>query len=188
MSEIVVHLLRHGVTDAEGRLIGSTDALPLADGVEACVARAAGLSVAAVRSSDRARTRVPAARIAAALGQQPQEDPRWRELDFGAWDGLPMDAIDANALAAFQAEPAHHSPPDGETWPALVARVSAALDAIDRPTLIVAHGGAMRAAIASLCAMDFPQLWNIALPHAALLSLRIWPGTPRVGQIIGLVT
>lgn len=188
MSEIVVHLLRHGVTDAEGRLIGSTDALPLADGVEACVARAAGLSVAAVRSSDRARTRVPAARIAAALGHQPQEDARWRELDFGAWDGLPIGDIEANALAAFQSDPAHHAPPDGETWPALVTRVSAAFDAIDRPTLIVTHGGAMRAAIASLCAMDFPQLWNIALPHAALLSLRIWPGTPRVGQIIGLVT
>jgi alpha-ribazole phosphatase len=188
MSGIVLHLLRHGITDAEGRLIGRSDAQPLAAGIEACAARAAGLAVDALVSSDRARTRVPAQRIAGGLGLKAREDARWRELDFGDWDGALLSGIDANALAAFQADPARHLPPGGEAWPALVARVSAALDAIDRPTLVVTHAGAMRAALASLCAIDFPQLWNIALPHAALLSLRVWPGTPRVGQIIGLVT
>lgn len=188
MSGIVLHLLRHGITDAEGRLNGRSDAQPLPEGVEACVARAAGLSVEAVASSDRARTRVPARRIARGFGVEVREDARWRELDFGDWDGARLDEIDRDALAAFQADPARHLPPGGEAWPALVTRVSAALGAIDRPTLVVTHAGAMRAALASLCAIDFPQLWNIALPHAALLSLRVWPGTPRVGQIIGLVT
>lgn len=188
MSGIVVHLLRHGVTDAEGRLIGHHDAQPRAAGVAACVARAQGVSVSAIGCSDLTRARVPAGQIAAALGVEPHVDPRWRELDFGAWDGKPLAEIDAAALAAFQDDPAHHSPPGGETWPELVFRVGGALTAIDRPTLIVTHGGAMRAALAHLCRIDFPQLWNIALPHAALLSLRVWPGTPRVGQIIGLVT
>ncbi|WP_010543807.1 histidine phosphatase family protein [Sphingomonas elodea] len=188
MSGIVVHLLRHGITEAEGRLIGRTDAAPLPEGIEACTARATGLAVEAILHSDRARTRAPAERIAADLGVAAGRDPRWRELDFGTWDGQPFDAIDAAALAAFQSDPAAHIPPGGEAWPALVARVGAAIDAIDRPTLVVTHGGAMRAALASLCALDFPQLWNIALPHAALLSVRIWPGTPRVGQIIGLRT
>jgi len=188
MSGIVLHLLRHGVTEAEGRLIGHTDAQPLAAGVAACVARGAGLAVEAVRSSDLARARVPAQQIATRLGLDADEDARWRELDFGSWDGMALDSIDAGALAAFQQVPARHVPPGGEAWPALVSRVSAALDAIDRPTLVLTHAGAMRAALTSLCAIDFPQLWNIALPHAALLSLRIWPGTPRVGQIIGLVT
>lgn len=188
MSGIVLHLLRHGITEAEGRLIGRTDAQPLAEGVEACVARAAGLAVEAVLYSGLARSAVPARQIAAAMALEAREDARWRELDFGVWDGLAFDAIDADALAAFQAEPARHTPPGGETWPALVARVDEALGTIDRPTLVVTHGGAMRAALASLCALDFPQLWNIALPHTALLSLRVWPGTPRVGQIIGLVT
>ncbi|WP_294254703.1 histidine phosphatase family protein [uncultured Sphingomonas sp.] len=188
MTGIVLHLLRHGATDAEGRLIGRTEAQPRAEGVEACVVRAAGLSVEAVLHSGLARSAVPARQIAAAMALEAREDARWRELDFGAWDGLAFDAIDADALAAFQAEPARHRPPDGETWPALVARVGEAIAAIDRPTLVVTHGGAMRAALATLCTLDFPQLWNIALPHAALLSLRVWPGTPRVGQIIGLVT
>lgn len=188
MSDIVVHLLRHGPTEAEGRLIGSVDAAPRIEGVAACVARAAGLAVDAVRSSDRARTLVPAGQIAAALGVTPEVDPGWRELDFGAWDGAALAAIDAGALAAFQADPARHTPPGGESWAALQARIADALAVIERPTLVVTHAGAMRAALAVLCAVDFPQLWNIALPHAALLSLRIWPGTPRIGQIIGLVT
>lgn len=188
MSGLVLHLLRHGITDAEGRLIGRTDAAPSAEGIALCVARATGLAMEAVIHSDRARTREPAERIAGASGLAPRPDGRWRELDFGDWDGLPFDAIDAAALAAFQGDPARHVPPGGEAWPSLIARVASALEAIDRPTLVVTHGGAMRAAIASLCAIDFPQLWNIALPHAALLSLRVWPGTPRVGQIIGLVT
>lgn len=188
MSGILVHLLRHGATEAEGRLIGRTDAQPLAAGVAACIARGAGLAVDAVQSSDLARARVPAQQIAGELGLAALQDARWRELDFGDWDGMALDAIDATALAAFQADPARHLPPGGEAWPALVDRVTAALATIDRPTLVLTHAGAMRAALASLCAMDFPQLWNIALPHAALLSLRIWPGTPRIGQIIGLVT
>lgn len=188
MSGIVLHLLRHGITEGEGRLIGRTDASPLAEGVAACAARATGLAVEAVVHSDLARARVPAERIAATLGRTSRADTRWRELDFGDWDGQPLDAIDALALAAFQNDPGHHVPPGGESWPALVTRVSAAVVDIDRPTLVVTHGGAMRAAIANLCAIDFPHLWNIALPHAALLSLRVWPGTPRIGQIIGLRT
>ncbi|WP_084582655.1 histidine phosphatase family protein [Sphingomonas azotifigens] len=188
MTDIVVHLLRHGSTDAEGKLIGHHDAQPLAEGVAACVARAAGLAVDAVQSSDLARTQVPAQQIAALLGVPAHVDARWRELDFGAWDGVALADIDAAALGAFQEDPSGHGPPGGETWPALVTRVGTALAAIERPTLVVTHGGAIRAALATLCGIDFPQLWNIALPHAALLSLRVWPGTPRVGQIIGLVT
>ncbi|OAN60155.1 histidine phosphatase family protein [Sphingomonas sp. TDK1] len=188
MTGIVLHLLRHGVTDAEGRLIGRTDATPLPEGVKACAIRATGLQFEAVFSSGLERTRVPAEKIAASHGLVAHADARWRELDFGSWDGQALDAIDSQALAAFQSEPANHTPPQGEAWAALVARVGEAIAAIERPTLIVTHGGAMRAALANLCAIDFPQLWNIALPHAALLSVRIWPGTPRVGQIIGLVT
>lgn len=188
MSGIDIHLLRHGITDAEGRLIGRNDAAPLPEGVDACIRHGAQVAVEALVHSGLARARVPAERIAAAAGLVARQDARWRELDFGAWDGMRFDAIDAPALAAFQADPARHVPPGGEGWPALVARVRAALADIDRPTLVVTHGGAMRAAIAVLCAIDFPQLWNIALPHAALLSLRVWPGTPRIGQIIGLVT
>lgn len=187
MSGIDIHLLRHGITDAEGRLIGRSDAAPLPEGVDACISRAGRVGFEALVHSGLARTRIPAERIAAGGGLVAQQDPRWRELNFGAWDGLRFDAIDAQALAAFQADPARQLPPGGEGWPALVARVRAALADIDRPTLVVTHGGAMRAAIAASCAIDFPQLWNIALPHAALLSLRIWPGTPRIGQIIGLV-
>lgn len=188
MSDFVLHLLRHGATAAEGQLIGRTDAVPLAAGVAACAARATGLEIARLVCSDRARSRAAATHIAALHGLSFREDPRWRECDFGAWDGLAFDAIDSAALAAFQTDPANHPPPGGESWPALVARVTAAIEEMDAPTLVVTHGGAMRAALAGLCGFAFPRLWNIALPHAALLSLRVWPGTPYTAQIIGLAT
>lgn len=188
MNAVTVHLLRHGITDAEGRLIGRTDAVPLTEGIDACAERVGALQGLRIVTSDLWRARAAAERIAASWELPVQIDARWRELDFGAWDGLPFDAIDRDALAAFQTDPADRSPPGGEAWPALVARVTAALATIDRPTLVVTHGGAMRAALASACTINFPQLWNIALPHAALLSLRLWPGTPRIGQIVGLIT
>lgn len=188
MSGIVLHLLRHGITEAEGRLIGRTDAQPLAEGVEACVSRAAGLKVAAVVSSDRVRSSVPARQIAAAMSLEAHEDARWRELDFGAWDGLSFEVIDAKALAAFQSDPAHHAPPGGEAWPALVARVGDALGTIDRPTLVVTHGGAMRAALHVLCGFDLRATWSFALPYAALVTLEVWDGTPRRAQVTGLMT
>lgn len=188
MSSFVVHLLRHGSTEAEGRLIGRTDAASLPEGIAACSARARHVTGVDIVTSDLRRARAAAEAIGASRGAVPRVDARWRELNFGAWDGLAFDAIDGLAWAAFQADPAGGSPPEGERWPDLVARVADALAAIDRPTLVVTHGGAMRAALAATCAIDFPQLWNIALPHAALLTLRLWPGTPRVGQMIGLVT
>jgi len=61
---------------------------------------------------------------------------------------------------------------DGGTW--------------SEPTLVVAHGGAMRAALALLCGFTQSQLWAFDLPYGALLSLRAWPGPPRSAQIMGL--
>ena len=75
----------------------------------------------------------------------------------------------------------------GERWSALVTRVSAALaDLAPVPTLVVTHGGAMRAALHSLCGFDQRQLWAFDLPYASLLSLRVWPGERPGAQIAGL--
>lgn len=67
------------------------------------------------------------------------------------------------------------------------ARVSDATDALAPvDTLVVTHGGAMRAALHHLCGFDLRQLWAFDLPYGALLSLRIWRGAQPGAQIIGL--
>lgn len=187
MTPFLLHLLRHGAPETPGLLMGRTDGAPTAAGIAACRDKAAGLRVETIACSDLARARLAAEAIGAHHGQVVRVDPRWRELDFGAWDGLSPDAIDADALSHFHDDPDAAPPPDGERWSALVARIASAIAAMDGgDRLIVTHGGAMRAALAHLCGFSQPQLWAIDLPYAALLTLRLWPGERPMAQIVGL--
>jgi len=187
MTSFVLHLLRHGAPEITGRLIGRTDVAPTLDGVRACREQARDLGIEAVIGSDLARARVAAEVIGGDLALPVTIDPRWRELDFGAWDGLATSVIDPVALGHFWDDPDAAPPPDGERWSALVTRVAEAIaDLPPRTTLVVTHGGAMRAALAALCGFDQRQLWAVDLPYAAMLGLKVWPGTPRTAQIMAL--
>jgi alpha-ribazole phosphatase len=187
VSGFALHLLRHGAPETPGILLGRTDGVPTAEGVAACVAQAEGLDIARLIASDLQRSHAAGEAIGAALGVPLNIDPRWRELDFGDWDGKASIAVDRDALGRFWSDPDAHPPPGGERWSALVERVSAAIDDLAPvPTLIVTHGGAMRAALHILCSFDQRQLWAFDLPYSALLSLRIWPGEPVSAQVAGL--
>lgn len=187
MTGFLLHLLRHGAPEITGRLMGRTDGTPTQAGIAACVAQAAGLEIERLISSDLARARLAGAALAQATSVPLLVDPRWRELDFGAWDGKASAEIDPEALGRFWDDPDANPPPDGERWSMLAARVAAAIrDVPPRPTLVVTHGGAMRAALASLCGFDQRQLWAFDLPYASLLSLQVWPGAQRSAQIVGL--
>ena len=188
MSGFALHLLRHGAPETPGLLMGRTDGVPTPAGIAACVAQAAGLGLERIVASDLHRSRAAGEAIGAALGLPLTVDPRWRELDFGAWDGCASGAVDPDALGRFWDDPDANPPPGGERWSALVARVAAALaDLAPVPTLVVAHGGSMRAALHILSGFDQRQLWVFDLPHAARLSLQVWPGEPMSAQIVGLV-
>ena len=187
MTSFALHLLRHGEPEGAGALIGRTDGAPTIAGIAACVAQARRLDVQVLVASDLSRARLAGEAIGAATGMALTIDPRWRELDFGAWDGMMPTDIDAAALSRFWDDPDRHAPPEGECWSALVRRVAAAIaDLGPHPTLIVTHAGAMRAALASLCGFDLHQVWALDLPYGGLLSLRVWPEKKPVGQITGL--
>lgn len=187
MSGFLLHLLRHGAPDTPGLLLGRTDAAPTPAGLVACADQVASLAFSAIITSDLARAAAAARAIGAARGLPVRADRRWRELDFGQWDGMAPAQVDAGAMGRFWHDPDASAPPDGERWSTLVARVSAALDdLVPQATLVVTHGGAMRAALAALLGLDQPRLWAFDLPYGALLSLRVWPGADRSAQIIGL--
>lgn len=187
MTPFILHLLRHGEPDLPGRMLGRTDAAPTPAGIEACRAQATGLGIEAVVSSDLARARLAAEAIGRDCGLPVTIDPRWRELDFGAWDGHAPSMIDQAALGRFWDDPDACPPPGGERWSALVARVAAAIAALPvRTTLVVTHGGAMRAALARHCGFDQRQIWAFDLPYASLLSLKVWPGEPPSAQIVAM--
>lgn len=189
MSAFLLHLLRHGEPEGAGRLIGHSDAQPTSAGIAACVDRARGLAMEVLLSSDLSRARRAGEAIGQAAGLPLATDARWRELDFGAWDGLLPAEIDSAALERFWADPDGYPPPDGESWTDLLHRVAEVIDTLAaRTTLVVTHAGAMRAAAAHLCELDARQAWAFDLPYASLLSLRIWrePGARPTAQIIGL--
>lgn len=185
---VLLHLLRHGEPVLAGTMLGRTDCPVTERGVADCVARVRGLAVDAVVSSDLRRATACADAVATARGLTATRDAGWRELDFGAWDGLAPATIDAQALARFWEDPDAAPPPGGERWSSLVARVGGAIDALSGPTLVVTHGGAMRAALAVLCGLGPREGWAIDLPYAALLSLRVWREPIPAAQIVGLVT
>ncbi|EGD60920.1 phosphoglycerate/bisphosphoglycerate mutase [Novosphingobium nitrogenifigens DSM 19370] len=189
MSGFRLHLLRHGAPVIPGLMLGRTDMASTPEGIALCVRRAREAAFETVLASDLIRASAAAEAIAAPRGLVPTISPRWRELDFGLWDGVAPAEIDADALQRFRDDPDRAPPPNGECWSDLVARVSAGITALaPRDTLIVTHGGTIRAALATLCGFDMHQVWAFDLPYAALVSLRVWPGSAPFAQITGIET
>lgn len=182
MTAFTLYLMRHGEPELAGRLLGRTDCAVTARGIAACRDHAMDLKVDRIVASDLRR----ASACAEAIGKA-ATDPRWRELDFGDWDGLAASAVDPQALAAFWSDPDANPPPGGERWSALTGRVHDAIaDLTPVPTLVVTHGGAMRAALSVLCGLDPAGTWAFELPYAAVLALTVWSAAPRSAQIVGL--
>jgi len=187
VTEVALHFLRHGAPVRPGRLLGRTDDEPTSEGIAACVDQTADLDVTTLITSDLRRAHRAGQAIADANGLSLEVDARWRELDFGDWDGKLPSEVDPVAIGRFWHDPEADPPPSGEKWSALVDRVSAAIAALSPlPTLVVTHGGAIRAALHVLCGFEQRQLWAFDLPYGALVSLRFWPDRIPSAQIAGL--
>lgn len=100
------------------------------------------------------------ARETAALLGHPDAivEPVWREAELGAWTGqmvVDLMASDGDGYRAWRE--GRSTPPGGESWEALVARISEALAALsdrDGCHLVVTHGGPIRAACATLLGLE----------------------------------
>lgn len=114
--------------------------------------------VVAVVRSDQRRVVETAAPLLARTGWADRCDPRWRELDVGAWTGRPVDDVrcrDPQRFAAF-CDGDGPAGGDGESVTDLRSRVAAALRELTAETagggtvIVVTHGWALRAAVAEL--------------------------------------
>jgi probable phosphoglycerate mutase len=94
------------------------------------------------------RARETATAIAGACGVEPEVDERLVEIDWGTWEGRPVDRI---APAETEGLQAGGAAPEGESLSALASRVEAfCADAWDRDGLVVAvtHVSPIKAAVA----------------------------------------
>ena len=84
------------------------------------------------------------------------ELPDLAEQNFGEWQGLAYEELEASRAGEFHRfwhAPAHETPPGGESFMAVIARVSMAIHRLveahqGRDVIAVAHGGTIRAALA----------------------------------------
>jgi len=134
-------------------------------------------------TSDLLRAAVTAEQIGRAAGLPVTVDPRLREVDVGEWQGLTSAAVrarDPELLARMGAGEDVRRGRTGETVAELASRVRAAVDDIidglspGRVAVVVCHGVAARAGVASLVGLDQMQaqqvLWGLDNCHWAVLA------------------
>ncbi len=87
--------------------------------------------------------------LAQCLHPSPTVDPRLAELNFGAWEGKPWDAVPRDELDAWAADVAGYAPPGGESPRDLQQRALAFVASLNVPeAVLVTHGGVIRTLLA----------------------------------------
>jgi broad specificity phosphatase PhoE len=164
-----IYYIRHGETawNAEGRFQGSQD-IPLNDLGRRQAAAAGGIltdlfardgrnesSLTFVASPlGRARSTMELVRGVLKLPTGGYAlDDRLREIGYGRWEGstlAQMQAADPAIFAARLSDTWTISPPDGESYASVQARMSDWYNQLKTDTVAVAHGGTARALMVAL--------------------------------------
>ncbi len=170
-----IYYIRHGETswNVEGRLQGAQD-VPLNELGRKQAAHAGHIladlfvrdgrdrSTLAFVSSPLGRARSTMELVRRELKLPPADyglDDRLREIGYGQWEGstlAEMQAADPEFFAWRQAEKWTMSPPGGESYVAVQARVQSWYDSLREDTVAVAHGGTARALMVAL-GIETPQ-------------------------------
>ncbi|MDF2233888.1 histidine phosphatase family protein [Albimonas sp. CAU 1670] len=164
-------VMRHPRTAAAPGLCYGRHDPGLAPGWEARIdALAPGLRApsgpACIVTSPAPRCLKPARRLAAALSLPLAEDPRLRELDFGAWEGRPWSEIPRDESDPWAEDPRRRAPPGGETFEALADRTARALAEAPPGALLLCHAGPIRAILMALRGLSFDQAFARPVPYA----------------------
>ena len=115
---------------------------------------------ATIFTSPLRRSALLAEYLSRQLGSQLMSDTRLRELDFGAWEGQRWDRINRAESELWTADVWNRSPPNGETYEQLSARVTdfAAVingDAfVGQQIIIVSHAGPLKALLSQLLGLN----------------------------------
>jgi len=148
-------LVRHGQTDwnLSGRWQGQASDAPGLNETGRAQALALrkqikGNNFSAIYSSDLLRARQTAELIAEPLGLTVTLEPRLREMNLGAWEGVLSEEIEvkySRELAERARNPCETPAPNGESPREVAERVLSAVNEIaskhpDKSVLIVAHG------------------------------------------------
>jgi len=178
----VLVLVRHGESEANAArlLLGRTDS-PLSErGARQAAALGSLLgTVHRVVSSPLMRARRTAAALEA--GREIEIDERWVEVDYGEYEGQPLDAVPAEVWRRWRSDP-HFRPPGGETLSELAGRVRLACDELfaepgrgaraeDGDVVVVSHVSPIKAAVAWALRSAEPLDWRLHLSTGSLTRI-----------------
>jgi broad specificity phosphatase PhoE len=114
----------------------------------------------------------------------------WREMRFGAWEGLTREQIVARAPASHTASlPRFMTPEGGETFGELTVRVAAALEELVRRVpaggraLVATHAGPLHAALGILLGEPEARALNVKFLPASYTSFAVESGTARLLEL-----
>jgi broad specificity phosphatase PhoE len=130
-----------------------------------------GLGLQRVLTSDLQRARLHALD----LGLPCLVLPDLGEQAFGEWEGVPWDQV-PNADAFF-ANPALATPPGGESFARCASRALLALQGAlegDLPTLVLSHGGPLRAILAHFLGLPLERALDLAWQPYGLTRLDVY--------------
>lgn len=187
----VLYYIRHGETDwnVEQRLQGHRDTPLNARGhgqASACGDILRDLLVrdgrAAVDcgyvSSPLIRARETMRLVRAAVDLEPDAydvDNRLVEISFGDWEGLTLPEIaahNADALTARERDKWGFTPPRGESYRDVAARVGAWYATVMQDTVVTAHGGVARALLAYLDILPHEKAVHADIVHGVVYVFR----------------
>lgn len=180
MTEIL--LIRHAEPEGAGRYLGRRSDPPLsARGraqAEALARRLASEPLAAIYSSPLRRA-LETARAIAAHHLPVEIVADLVEMDFGLWDGLSYQEVEAREpeqLARWLEDPLAVVPPEGEGLAGMGRRVIGAFEAIairhhGEVVAIVTHGGPARAILCRALGLPLAAHWRLSQDLAAISRL-----------------
>jgi alpha-ribazole phosphatase len=172
-----VYLVRHTRPALDGpRCYGRLDAdlLPGWRDVAAKLQPVLPADAVVIGSQDQ-RCRQLAEMLAQRASKEALLDERLQELNFGAWEGLPWAQIPHLESAHWAKDVWNRSPPGGETYATLYARVSALWQSLllmdtDR-VVVVGNGGPLRALITIALELPRDAFVRIHLDYASVTLL-----------------
>ncbi|MBP0617064.1 histidine phosphatase family protein [Jiella mangrovi] len=180
---------RHGQTDwnAEGRLQGQVE-VPL-NALGRAQARRNGRYLRNVLGERKAEFQFLASPLGRAshtmriirgeMGLDPDAfltDPRLVELDFGDWQGSTMDEVagfDPEGIRGRKKDKWGFVPPGAkaESYAMLAERVWPVFEALDRPTILVAHGGVIRSFMSLYGKVPGQEASRMEVPHDRMVHV-----------------
>ena len=185
----LIYLSRHGETDwnAAYRLQGQRDIPINARGREQATGNGEALAQLLGRAegfdfvaSPLGRTRETMERIRTAMGLDPHDyraDDRLREVHFGDWQGRTYDELrrdgDGALIEARSRDKWAFRPPgaEAESYADLARRVADWLNGVRGPSVVVAHGGIIRALFHVVGGMSGEEASRAPTPQDRLLKI-----------------